>query len=209
MTLHDPSELLARPTVDLVELPLASFRPLLLAESLPDDEALAALDLVLRLRVFRTLARASDVEALRAEYDDLQRLVPHRREADLNAAPRFWATRWKTLANLVETAAEASVVRDPEKARRLAHSAEILRAVEADAGLSQTELGERVKLQPANLTRILAVLEANGLIERRAVGREKQVFPVRPSAPTTKSAPASVPRRTAIYLTLWAAAVGG
>ncbi|MGH8654865.1 MAG: MarR family transcriptional regulator [Gammaproteobacteria bacterium] len=58
----------------------------------------------------------------------------------------------------------------------MAHCAEVLDRVDKQEGMSQVQLGDAMDLKPANISRILGILESNGLIRREAVGREKKVF---------------------------------
>jgi DNA-binding transcriptional ArsR family regulator len=188
MTIQNRSEtltkdLLALPLVDLVEMPLLTFGPLLRIKELPDDEVLGVLDHVLRLRLVRTLSRENDPAALRSELDDLRRLVPHARRAELDVRCFPWAARWASFGDIVEAALESLESRDSETVRQLAHCSEVLEHLERFAGVSQVNLGEAIGIKPANLSRILGILESNGLIKREAIGREKKVFLSRKAAP--------------------------
>lgn len=174
---QDPSDLLRLPLVDLAEAPLSELAALLRRESLPNEAEMAALDQVVATRVLMALRRAPDVEALRAEADALRRVVPHRARRELDARERPWAARVSAWADLVDLAAAAAARKDPVLALSLAHAPEILAAVTATPGLSQSDLGERLGLKPANVSRIVAVLEANGLVRREVRGREKRLFP--------------------------------
>jgi DNA-binding MarR family transcriptional regulator len=45
-----------------------------------------------------------------------------------------------------------------------------------ETGIAQADIQDRLKLSKANLTRVLGLMEDHDLIERRKVGRDKQVF---------------------------------
>lgn len=198
---QDASDLLALPVVDLVEAPLEELAALLRREQLPADQEIEALDRILRLKVIRALQSEPDHAALVALVGELRRLVPHDRCKDLDARRRPWATRWSTLGDLVDCAAQAIEARDPARAKQLAHAAPLLAAVGDSPGLAQAELGRRLGIKPANLSRILGVLEAGGLVRRKLVGREKLVHPARDAMPDRAPARAgSGARRGASYL---------
>lgn len=183
MTIHNysenalgPQELLALPLVDLVEMPLWQLGAVLRGKTLPADDVLEALDHVLRLRLVRILSRESDPSGLRSKLDDLRRLVPHQVRAKLNTRRLPWSLRWLSFGDLLEVALESLESRDPQAIRQMAHCAEVLDRVGKQEGMSQVQLGGAMDLKPANISRILGILESNGLIRREAVGREKRVF---------------------------------
>lgn len=179
MPVEEVSIVLRRPMVDLVEAPLSEFTALLRAKVLPTDEEMAILDAMVELRVLRALRRSSDRDTLKAEVHGLHRLVPHRVRAELDRRTYPWSARITAYADLLDLAAEAGSNRDPKLARSLAHAKELIAFVTKHPGLSQAELGTAFEppLRPANLSRILGVLEANGLVRRDAVGKEKHVYP--------------------------------
>jgi hypothetical protein len=162
-----PAELLARPLEEY-----AAF--LRRAQDLRRDH-LEALDYVLRHTVVRLLVRAAPETELAAAYGALRGLVPVAREAELAE----WLPRWRAYADLLDARRAAMAAQDPAQALRLAHSGRILELVEREAGLTQAQIADRLRLKAANLSRILGVLEAHEMIERRSVGREKQVHPGR------------------------------
>lgn len=82
--------------------------------------------------------------------------------------------------------------------------ADILAMVVARGELTQQEIGNHFNLAPANLTRILSMMEANALIERRKTGREKRIVPGVNAArfhPANETAPSAItPHRGSWYL---------
>ncbi len=134
-------------------------------------EHLEAIDYVLRHTVIRLLVRAAGEEELEAAHEELRRLVPIALEPKLAA----WVPRWRGLADLLEARLAVLSARDVESARRMAHAAEILALVASKPGWTQTKICDRLKLGAANLSRILGILEAHELVERRSVGRERRV----------------------------------
>jgi hypothetical protein len=171
MAVHDPSHLLAEGPRQLLDRSLEDYAALLRQAGELRPEHLEAVDYALRHTVVRLLARAAAEEELEAAYEDLRRLVPVAREAELGD----WVARWRAFADLLAARLAAVAAQDPAKARTLAHAEAILALVAREPGLTQAEIGERLDLKPANLSRVLGVLEAHELIERRRVGREKRV----------------------------------
>ncbi len=175
-----PAELLARPLEDYADF-LRSWRDL-------RPDRLEAVDYALRHTVVRLLVRAAPEPDLGAAYGALRRLVPVEREPELGE----WLPRWRGFADLLDARRAALAAQDPAAARRLAHSGTILDLVARQAGLTQAAIAQQLNLKPANLSRILGVLEAHELIERRSVGREKRVYPGRLLTADTSSPPAGL-----------------
>lgn len=169
--LQNPSDLLAAGPAELLERPLADYAALLRTDQELRRDHLEVVDYVLRHTVVRLLVRAAPEEELTGVYGDLRRLVPVAREPEL----ADWLPRWRAFADLLDARRAALAAQDPAAAVRLAHSGAILELVEAEQGLTQVEIAARLGLKAANLSRILGVLEAHELIERRTVGREKRV----------------------------------
>lgn len=134
-------------------------------------EHVDALDYALRHTVVRLLVRAAERDELAAAYDALRRLVPVEREAELAE----WMPRWRAYADLLDARLASLAARERSQALGLLHAREIVDLVAREPGLAQAEVGERLGLKPANLSRILGVLEAHEFIERRTAGREKRV----------------------------------
>lgn len=179
------SQLPAQGPRQLLDLPLEEYADLIeRADEFP-PEALEAVDYAVRNTVVRLLVRAAEDDELMAAYDDLRGLVPPSREQEL----AVWVPRWRAFADLLDTRLGVLATREPEGALRFAHAPEILELVQREPGLTQAEIGQRRGLKPANLSRILGILEAYELIERRNSGRERRVHPGRlaPPAPPTKS----------------------
>jgi hypothetical protein len=173
--LQHSSDLLAAGPAELLDRPLDDYAAVLRQSDELHRDHLAAIDYALRHTVVRLLVRAAPEAELSEAYGALRRLVPVAREAEL----ADWVPRWRAFADLLDARRAALAAQDPEAARRLMHSGSILDLVESDPGLTQAEIAQRLGLKPANLSRILGVLEAHELIERRSTGREKRVHPGR------------------------------
>lgn len=170
-----PEDLLTLPIADLVEKEVDCFAVMMRADQLPQQEVLAALDEVLLKRVMRILHRRNDTGAWAAEIDDFRRLVPHERRDAVDRGEKAWASRWDALCDLLAVAAEQHAAKQSHPVIRLAHGLQVLKALVRNRRCSQVELGKLSGLRPANLSRIVGLLEANELIRREAVGREKFV----------------------------------
>jgi hypothetical protein len=177
------NDLTSTPMADLVELDLGEIRNFLREPELPSDDALAVLDQALREKVVRSLSRPHDDEAWSSELDDFRRLIPHARKLALDQRDRRWATRWTTLGDLIASALEGHERRKRTDVSLPAHARIVLETVTRWPGVSQVELGRSLELKSANLSRILGILEARGLIQRRLVGRAKEVWAAGRSSP--------------------------
>ncbi len=175
MSVWNHSQLLAEGPAGLLERPLADFAALLREPGEIGTEHAERIDYVLRHTVVRLLVRAAGEEELMGAHGDLRALVPVSREEELER----WLPRWRALADVLEARLAVLRNRDMNAPKELLHGDRVLALVGSEPGLSQREIGRRLDFKPANLSRILGILEAHELIERRSVGREKQVHPGR------------------------------
>lgn len=164
------SAILAETPVRLLQRPLSDFTEVLREPDLP-PELLSKIDYALRHQVVRALSRTPEPADLETVYDGLRRLIPVERE-DLLATEM---KRWRAFADLVDTRLGMLDSLEPDTARRLLHADRILDFVAKHPGCSQTQIAAELELKAANFTRILGILEANELIERQAIGKEKRV----------------------------------
>ncbi len=170
------ADLAAEGPAELLERSIQDYGRLLLEVSSDlRPEHVDALDYALRHTVVRLLVRAAGEDELADAYDGLRRLVPVEREDELAE----WVPRWRAFADLLDARLAVLAARDSDRVFGLLHAREILGLVASEPGLTQAEICERLELKPANLSRILGVLEAHERIERRTVGREKRVHPGR------------------------------
>ncbi len=141
------------------------------------DESLAdVLDYVYRNRAARLLRADPRSRDMKEFVEHVRLVTAGRRGQVLNGFAQRYADRWLAYARVVDARIEARESRDSAAVRRQAHVNEILALVGARPGLAQTEIAAALHLSPQNLTRILAMLEANDLVIRRASGRKKQVW---------------------------------
>lgn len=89
--------------------------------------------------------------------------------------PVPYAARWRAWRDLLEALIESLDGLATGELPRLKHVRELITAIESEGELPQSQLAQRLGLGKANLTRLLNILEANLLIERRRVGRENMV----------------------------------
>ena len=173
---------------ELFELPLDACTPWLREDEPLSDRELEALDYVVRNQVARALGQRSSADALEELSDSIAALVPVEREE----AMRPWVTRWRGMAAVLDARAASLDAQDVDEAMRMAHAPEIVKMVREEPGITQGVLRERLALKPANLSRILGILEASELVERRKVGRQNQLFPgpQTPEPPSPRDEPA-------------------
>ena len=121
-----------------------------------DSEGLANLE--------SCIARALDSPATRAA---------GLRDAQPQAASDF-VQRWRGFAEAVRSRHMKIDQRAPERIRTLKHVAEI-ESMLLDGTMEQSEIQLKVSLTPSRLSQVLSLMESNGLIERRSVGKKKLV----------------------------------
>lgn len=87
--------------------------------------------------------------------------------------PKAIGERLKAFADLVAEQIRAAEAARPEELTRRAHVAEVLSALAGAPGehLEREAIKEKSGLKDANLSRLLTLLAANGLVERHARGR--------------------------------------
>lgn len=169
---EDLASLVAEGLTALLDRSIADYAQLLRSAAKPTrPEHLEALDHALRHTIVRLLVRPAERDELSEAYDGLRRLVPVEREGELAE----WLPRWRAYADVLDARLASLGARDQERALQLLHAREIVDLVAREPGHTQAEICERLELKPANLSRILGVLEAHEFVERRTVGREKRV----------------------------------
>jgi hypothetical protein len=179
MKASDSSEILGASLQRLLDEPLSTHRRWLWEEVDPGELALQRLDDALLARAARLIHSRAGVEELTQELRELEALVPSARRPWLDP----WRPRWRTVADLLEDHLRGLSLQDPQQIPSWAHASEILTFVRQNPGNNQTRIAQELNLKAPNATRILAALEAQGLIVRREVGRKKLVFAVDPVAP--------------------------
>ncbi len=173
MSVHNTSVLLSEGPAELLERSLPEYSEILERADDLGREHLEAIDYALVHTVERLMARSPTEEELEEAYDELRGMIPIEREGEFAE----WVPRWQAFADLVDARLGILEAREEgaDVALRFAHGDRILNLVRAQPGLTQAEIGQRLGLKPANLSRILGVVEAHELIERRTLGREKRV----------------------------------
>jgi DNA-binding transcriptional ArsR family regulator len=170
----------------LSALDVAELRRLVLEfceEHEPDEVDARRLDHVLRTKVLDALRHASDPSVLTTLHDDLARALPKRLRRQL---PPAWDARWRGITDLLQTRIGQLQSLDAEAVLHRPLAQELLRAL-GDGDCSQQELVRQLDTSKATVSRLVAVLEDHGLVERIAVGREKRVRRVRPAADEASS----------------------
>ncbi|NNC06145.1 hypothetical protein HJC10_25215 [Corallococcus exiguus] len=142
------------------------------------------LDRVYRQRLLRILSQRDAEQELAELQDHLERVAGrvrrHTQNSETAKLGEGWAARWHAFADLVDARRAAIASQDPKRVLERTHVSEILKLVRAGEvrdpnGVPQALLRSELGLKKANLTRILNVMEANELIERRGTGRENLI----------------------------------
>jgi DNA-binding transcriptional ArsR family regulator len=132
-------------------------------------------DLVLRHRVHRAIRRRIDLSDARSLYDHIRRLVARSRLRKVDSPERTWTERWRGYADMLDTHVDALRTRDVNKALARAHAREILSFLSTHGDVPQKAIELRLGLGKANVSRVLGLLEAHELVERRLDGRQNRV----------------------------------
>lgn len=172
MIVAKPSDWLSEEPRALLDRSIESYGEALRGAEEVGPEHLRKADYAFRHQVVRLLVRAAEEEELAAASEAMRSVLP----LDLEDAYPEWSARWLGFSDLLEARLAALRSRTPGAARALRHADEILAHVEANPGDNQAAIADVLRLGAANLSRILGVLEAHELIERREVGREKLVY---------------------------------
>ncbi len=144
------------------------------------------LDYVYAGQTARLLALRASADDLRRTHDHIRRAAALARDAGIDAS---WQGRWRGIAAVLDARLGVLARRDAAGQPNRAHFDRVLAylAGRGDAGAGQSEIGEALGLRKANLSRVLNLMEADDLVARRMVGREKKV--VRgPAAPVPEAA---------------------
>jgi DNA-binding transcriptional ArsR family regulator len=178
MTVQDPSVLLFESGAQLTDRPLDDYAALLRSDDSLERGHLDAIHYAARHRVLESLARES--RGL-TEPDELTELFGQLRRLAASALDdyRTNSARLQELAALVDGRLKLLARQEPERALDLLHARSICEFVRAEGVVPQGRIQMQFDLRPANLSRILGVLESHELIGRRKHGRTKDVFPGR------------------------------
>jgi DNA-binding MarR family transcriptional regulator len=136
----------------------------------------AGFDEHLSARVLDVL-READADALSAAAQQLLMLVRPSARPALDALDRPYAARWRAFADLVAARAAQLRAAAPDVVRQRKHAQAVLDALEGGA-VKQVVLAKAVGLDPSALSRLLAVMEDGGLVQRTQRGNEKLVSAV-------------------------------
>ena len=147
-----------------------------------DERALGVTSTALSYWTCSTVARPRDREGIgeiRSLIRRLQAIQPlNRQEPDLNVEAYY--QRWNGMVSVLESRAHLLDYHDPAEVEARMHMKELRDALWADTtgqGLRTQQLLNTLKVSAPRLSQLLALAEAEGLIERRKIGREYWVNP--------------------------------
>ncbi|MGA2400563.1 MAG: winged helix-turn-helix domain-containing protein [Syntrophobacteraceae bacterium] len=135
------------------------------------------LDYIYRYQLIRLLVRRSSEDDLNALNEHLERMLHPRRQEAMQHLGRPYGERWAAYKDILESRLASLHSAAPQEVLKMARVKQILELVLRGGATKQTEIQERLGLKPANLTRVLNVMEANELIDRRKEGRENTIHP--------------------------------
>jgi len=170
----DPEQLI--PEMIAHEATLDSLLALLGKEGQWDEHPAQVLDHGYRERLVRALTERVDERELRQLRDHLSRAA-HLVGERLTSPERPYDERWRTLRDLIENRLALLRSAAPESVLNRAHVRDILALVMQAGPIGEKAIMADTGLKRPNLTRILKLMEVNGLVIRRSLGREKQLLP--------------------------------
>ncbi len=144
-----------------------------------DDRQAQVLDYVYRQRLIRLItsakrgnAASNELSAFARHLDKTTHPVRIKR---LDGLDKPYKERWTAYLDIVESRLAALESDVPDHVMNLKNVREILTLVFEQESVSRKTIKDRFNLQPANLTRILNMMEASDLIVCQKVGREIRV----------------------------------
>ena len=139
-----------------------------------NDRMVQVLDYIYRQRLDRALrfGRTDDIQAL---LEHLDRMTHPRVTDRLDRLETPCKGRWAGYMDILEDRLTALASPVPEQLMSRSHVAEIVEMIGGGDRVYQSDIRKARGLRPANLTRILNLMEANELIIRRAEGRRKRI----------------------------------
>ena len=181
------------PAILADEADLQEIREAVTAIEAWEDRHGEVLDYIYARRLMLLIHRRADLDEVLAFYKHLRWVAHPLRREDLDGLDRPYFTRWQAYVDVLETVIARLRGQDPEGLMERPHVAEILELAVDEPGLAQDEVAERIGLKKANLSRIMALMEENDLLERRREGRRKRVYPG-PRAPKPEAAAIAEPK---------------
>ncbi|HYH94958.1 helix-turn-helix domain-containing protein, partial [Hyalangium sp.] len=155
-------------------------------------------------RLLKLVRTGAPLQPLRELNEHLAHVVHPRRRALLDGLGQPYFARWSMLRDLVEMRIESMRSEVPSQVLNRKHVREILERIQLEGEMTQQHIGEVFALEKANLSRILALMEANELIDKVPRGngnaialgvRGRELMPPKEVAPPRAAAPAGRPRR--------------
>lgn len=132
------------------------------------------LDFLYRYHTYR-LVRARDPEGLIEWINHLERCTTPVALANLDRLDPAFGAKWTAYKELLAARLEADQSPALPQVLDKAHVKAVLDLIQAEKALSQKEIQGKLGLKRPNMTRILNLMEANELIERRKEGRENSI----------------------------------
>lgn len=133
------------------------------------------LDYCYRRRLAASLSRRSTLEDLREFDRHLAQVTNPIRRNHLDGLGKPYWGRWQAYRDLLEVRIALLRSAAPQRLAAQPRIRDILERVASTPGLTQANLINKLALGKPNATRILNLMEQNGLIERDKIGRENRL----------------------------------
>ena len=159
-------------------------------------------------RLLKLVRTGAPLEQLRELNEHLTLVVHPRRRAQLDSLGKPYFARWSMLRALLEMRIESLRSEVPAQVLNRKHVREILERVQREGEVTQQFIGDAFGLEKANLSRILALMEDNELIDKVTRGngntivlgvRGRELMPPKEAVAPRAPAPVKPARRGASY----------
>lgn len=157
-----------------------------------DERSATVLDFIYRTRLVNALlARRGEADLL-ALSRHLARVTNPLQQTGLSQLSQNYVARWQAYRDLLEGRIAGLNTQSVDDVLARTHVREILQALASGQIATQEQLRQRFKLQKANATRILNLMETAGLIIRERHGKENHLR-LGVEAPEAVSQPTATP----------------
>ncbi len=140
-----------------------------------EERQAEVLDYIYRSRIIQFIRKPPQLDEMQALIEHLDRMTHPTIVKKFAHLTKPYAARWGVYMDLLDSRLSALQSQAPQALLERTHFSEILAMIAPGKYVAQQEIGQRLGLQRANLTRILNLMEANELIERETIGRENRI----------------------------------
>ncbi|MEO5331915.1 MAG: hypothetical protein H7839_07805 [Magnetococcus sp. YQC-5] len=161
----------------LAQSPVALSYILESVDTLPewDEHTAGLLDYAYRVRLARLLRTHAEAEEFRELNQNILKVAHPIREQELNALDKPYAVRWLAFSDILEDRLSVLGLTVPDSVKQRRYVKEILEWILPQQEVAQQKLIDHFKIEEANLSRILTVMEGWELVVRHRRKKEKFV----------------------------------